>query len=1186
MSNRFAPSVDARSQVLHYRIPVVGTGMSLNYASDRVPGRRVANQIRIPLNSARLPHDVEEIALEVSVGGQQFAQRFPADVSTYTYTWEPPMGAQRAHTQAATVRVGRVHRAIWPRPERIDWREYQVAVGLWDSRGQGLGGWTLTPHHALDPVAGIVYLGDGSRRRVGPLDAPSTDGWRIPSADAADIYEFEADGGHRRTLDSLGGGERLVFAIDADGRLEAAGPPGTELCRVERDGARVALLAPGSTTTMLALDESGYLGSVVDPAGARIELQHGSTGLLLAVVDPRGNTYRFGYDELGRLTSEERPDGGGSVLTRTSSLNGFSVRRSTATGLEFVYGLERLPGGVTKRVTGCCGSGGQVTSIEQPDGSRLFSYPDGSTLEVVEQPDPRFGASAPALKKLVRRMPSGLSGELVITGESMTAGDDGTALATRTDELAINGRAFLVRVDGDARSATHTTAAGRIAAATFDGRGVLSSVESPGFAPLRVRRDAAGRFIGLEGGSREMAIRRDHRGRPAEIEYSPGRVARCEFDDAERVVRSVSPGLRIRSFEYDAAGNMTVFTTPSGAVHRFEYGPANRWTAYDLPTGERYNAASDADGRPTLRRSPSGRELRAEYDEVGRLRAVRSPEADVAFQVDTSGRLTSAIRKPTDRSDTQELAIAYDGPLVTSVAWHGPAMATVRYTYDADFHLASIELEGGAARRLARDADGFITASGPFSMSRDGPGGAASTISDERMAIAYEFDASGRIAGRTHRVAGSEFYRIRIGREPGRGVRDRDEVIDGATISRTYTSDDDGQLVAVDVNGTARERYVYDLNGNRTEQQTPEGSGSARFNAADRLIALGEAAREVDVDGFLRRRGGLAFAYGARGELLRVLTDDASEVRYTYEGLGRLVARTDSRGTAQYVHDHLAPFPRLLASRSPDGVVTEYFFDTYGDLFALLRGGAWFYVACDEAGSPRMVVGADGQAVKAIERDSFGVVLADSDPSFELCIGFAGGLVDPLTGLVRFGLRDYEPAAGRWTAPDPIGFVGGSNLYRYCWNNPVSLRDPAGTQEPGTGSPLWPEPYRHVYDWEPQFHPEPTPVDDPAFPFDTGPPQYDNPRTDDFHITPPTERLVDKLAGSEPTPGGERIDPRWNWRSSPQNYGYRGAWCQWQVGVGGIGDPGSPYPSDNPGAVPGSPEPGPGDGGVSGEIRF
>jgi uncharacterized protein RhaS with RHS repeats len=34
---------------------------------------------------------------------------------------------------------------------------------------------------------------------------------------------------------------------------------------------------------------------------------------------------------------------------------------------------------------------------------------------------------------------------------------------------------------------------------------------------------------------------------------------------------------------------------------------------------------------------------------------------------------------------------------------------------------------------------------------------------------------------------------------------------------------------------------------------------------------------------------------------------------------------------------------------------------------------------------------------------------------------------------------------GRWTAKDPIGFVGGdSNLYVYCFNDPVNQRDSSG----------------------------------------------------------------------------------------------------------------------------------------------
>jgi RHS repeat-associated protein len=59
--------------------------------------------------------------------------------------------------------------------------------------------------------------------------------------------------------------------------------------------------------------------------------------------------------------------------------------------------------------------------------------------------------------------------------------------------------------------------------------------------------------------------------------------------------------------------------------------------------------------------------------------------------------------------------------------------------------------------------------------------------------------------------------------------------------------------------------------------------------------------------------------------------------------------------------------------------------------------------------------------------------------------GFAGGLHDPETGLVRFGARDYDPATGRWTARDPILFAGGSaNLYQYAGGDPVNRVDPLG----------------------------------------------------------------------------------------------------------------------------------------------
>lgn len=60
-------------------------------------------------------------------------------------------------------------------------------------------------------------------------------------------------------------------------------------------------------------------------------------------------------------------------------------------------------------------------------------------------------------------------------------------------------------------------------------------------------------------------------------------------------------------------------------------------------------------------------------------------------------------------------------------------------------------------------------------------------------------------------------------------------------------------------------------------------------------------------------------------------------------------------------------------------------------------------------------------------------------------LGYAGGIADTLTGLVRFGARDYDAAVGRWTCKDPIDFESDEvNLYAYASNNPVNLRDPNG----------------------------------------------------------------------------------------------------------------------------------------------
>jgi RHS repeat-associated protein len=112
----------------------------------------------------------------------------------------------------------------------------------------------------------------------------------------------------------------------------------------------------------------------------------------------------------------------------------------------------------------------------------------------------------------------------------------------------------------------------------------------------------------------------------------------------------------------------------------------------------------------------------------------------------------------------------------------------------------------------------------------------------------------------------------------------------------------------------------------------------------------------------------------------------------------------------------------------------------------MTKDGSHYYLAYDQVGSLRAVVDASGTIVKRIDYDSFGNTLADTNPSFEVPFGFAGGLHDRDTGLVRFGYRDYDPDTGRWTAKDPIGFASGAYIYGYCADSPVAYTDPLGLQ--------------------------------------------------------------------------------------------------------------------------------------------
>ncbi len=76
-----------------------------------------------------------------------------------------------------------------------------------------------------------------------------------------------------------------------------------------------------------------------------------------------------------------------------------------------------------------------------------------------------------------------------------------------------------------------------------------------------------------------------------------------------------------------------------------------------------------------------------------------------------------------------------------------------------------------------------------------------------------------------------------------------------------------------------------------------------------------------------------------------------------------------------------------------------------------------------------------GGVISAVAAGSF----AEANP-----FRFSTKYYDTETGLVDYGERLYSPSLGRWLSRDPIGPLGGPNVYTFAGNNPIDRIDPFG----------------------------------------------------------------------------------------------------------------------------------------------
>lgn len=871
-----------------------------------------------------------------------------------------------------------------------------------------LGGWTLEVLHAFDAERGRVCWGDGrpaTTAGVSRLD----DGTATVVDPAGRRYRFDAHGRHLTTDDPATGLVICSVQYGADGAAASVvdGGGSGPVVTIERaaDGS-IVLLAADARRTTLTRSPAGWLTGVTDPTGATYQLVADHNGRVCTIISPEGRTTSATYDEDGRLVREDRPGGGGSTLWRARVEDGTKVLRTTDAGVELSSLTTTLPDGGGRLVMGCCG-GTKTTTTVAPDGSRTVEYPDGSTEHSTDAIGDTISRSTPGGLETRRSRET-----------SFVPGAEGSGWVSEST-VTVDASSARVTTDISQRNRTVVSPGGRWRRFTYDEVGRVTRVERSGLDP---------------------------------VDLPPGTQGRPpweELDAVDRLTCARYPDGTGESFGYDTDGRMTTLTRPDGARHAFDRDLDGNLVAWHAPTGGTLQAQRDVDGRLTSMRTSAGRSLTFHHGVSGSLQQVvgdDGADGTTTIERDHAGRLV-ILRHADPVLGEQAISYGWDGSLPTGVRWSGLLEATAVYRYGPGWRLEGITVDRDPEDVIAYDADGLVVTDGPFRLERDAATGAVRRLTDGQLTVEIVHDSRGRLVSREHNVGDIVIYRLEVASNDHGLVTRTSEHSGGVVVVRQFEYDSNGQLVQVrDGEGRTLERHAYDVNGNPTERESGGRRHTLGYNAGDHVVSIDGSALAVDADGISGPKEDAHARYGSWSELR-----ESAGARYAYDGFGTRVARQDGEGFRRYLQADPRDASRLSLVLDPAGSRSRYRYAA-DNLVAVDRNGQRFYVACDLVGTPKVVSNATGQVVKTIERGSFGDLVSDSDPSWVVDVGFAGGIDDAPTGRVRFGLRDYDPMLGRWTTADPLGFLSRDrNLWRYCGNNPVSRRDPTGTDSTGGG---------------------------------------------------------------------------------------------------------------------------------------
>jgi RHS repeat-associated protein len=477
------------------------------------------------------------------------------------------------------------------------------------------------------------------------------------------------------------------------------------------------------------------------------------------------------------------------------------------------------------------------------------------------------------------------------------------------------------------------------------------------------------------------------------VETYPDNGARSYvYDAARRLIKRVDQASAATAYVYDMAGRIITRGYPDSLNDTFIYDDASRLTSatsarYSNSVTRAYNANSQiTQEQLTVGATPYS--IGYAYDADNRQTHVTYPDGSIA------------VRNFTDRN--QLSVVTFNNALVANVA------------YDNGGRKVGTAFGNGITEARTYQTDNLNTAINTPGVTSFG----------------YTWDANKRKLSQT---------------ETGIPLN-----------NQTYAYDDEDRLTGFNRTNGDTQTWGLSLVGDWNNTIINGTQQNRTHNAVHEITTIDANPLVHDVKGNLAtNKNGQTYAWDFENRLATATVPTgcpegiAGTHAYAYDALGRRVSKTVGGNTTVFVSDGL----QKICEYENGTLARSYAYGSYIDEpLVMISGANKYYYHSNNLYSVAALTDAAGAVIERYKYDPYGkatILAADGTTTRTASIVnnpfmYDGYYHDTETSLEFVNARYYSSALGRFIARDPIGYVGGMNLYEYADGSPVKFTDPSG----------------------------------------------------------------------------------------------------------------------------------------------